>query len=304
MRQINNRRNIAITLMLLLLVLAAFLYFAYRSIERTVVETRKLDNSLRSLRAMEDIRDDLQEIESAHRGFIISADTNFLAPYYNAVTSLKTDTVSIRSLSQAYPFRKGLYDRFISYVALKVQVSNISVELVKQNKRDSAIMRVSSGYGRKTMDSIRGILHAIELQDETNLRIANKERQIAAQSTAKWLVSLVSILLLGAFILGIQVFRNLRLRKVNEKKILYLAGLTEKTSDGIISINTKGAILSWNQGATNMFGFSGSEAVGKDISIITRKETEWSCFNETVSKKNIGSNIEWTCFNKSGQSIF
>jgi len=253
---------------------------------------------------MEDIRDDMQEIESAHRGFIISADTNFLAPYYNAVTSLRTDTVAIRALSEAYPFRKELYDRFISYVTMKVVVSNISVELVKQNKRDSAIMRVSSGYGRKTMDSIRSILHSIELQDELSLRIANKEQQLAAQSTARWLVSLVSILLLGAFILAIQVFRDLRLREVNEKKILYLAGLTEKTSDGIISIDPKGAILSWNQGATNMFGFTGSEAVGKDISIITRKETEWSYLNETVSKKNIGANIEWTCFNKSNQSIF
>jgi hypothetical protein len=51
-----------------------------------------------------------------------------------------------------------------------------------------------------------------------------------------------------------------------------LAAIVESTGDAIISKDLDGIIVSWNQGAQRMFGYSMAEAVGKPISILVPHE--------------------------------
>jgi PAS domain S-box-containing protein len=47
-----------------------------------------------------------------------------------------------------------------------------------------------------------------------------------------------------------------------------LASIVESCDDAIISKNLDGTILSWNEGAEHLFGYSAEEAVGKSITIL------------------------------------
>ncbi|MEK7862600.1 MAG: PAS domain S-box protein, partial [Chloroflexota bacterium] len=61
-------------------------------------------------------------------------------------------------------------------------------------------------------------------------------------------------------------------RKRAEEIRAQLAAVVETSSDAIISRTPDGTILSWNEGAQHIFGYSAKEAVGRDISIIAPPE--------------------------------
>jgi len=50
--------------------------------------------------------------------------------------------------------------------------------------------------------------------------------------------------------------------------IANMAGIVEHSDDAIIGIDCEGTILSWNNGAGKMYGYSSEEAIGKLISIV------------------------------------
>jgi PAS domain S-box-containing protein len=46
-----------------------------------------------------------------------------------------------------------------------------------------------------------------------------------------------------------------------------LAAIVESSGDAIVSISLDGKIMSWNQGAENLFGFAAAEAIGQPVTI-------------------------------------
>ncbi len=54
--------------------------------------------------------------------------------------------------------------------------------------------------------------------------------------------------------------------------IAWLAAIVESSDDAIVSKNLDGRILSWNGGATRIFGYSADEAVGQSITLIIPEE--------------------------------
>jgi PAS domain S-box-containing protein len=57
-------------------------------------------------------------------------------------------------------------------------------------------------------------------------------------------------------------------RKLAEEEQLQHAAIVESTDDAIISATLEGRIVSWNQGAQKLFGYTESEALGQPIEII------------------------------------
>jgi PAS domain S-box-containing protein len=70
-----------------------------------------------------------------------------------------------------------------------------------------------------------------------------------------------------------------------------LAAIVESSQDAIISKSRDGTILTWNQGAEQMYGYSASEAVGRNISIIVPQD-QASELAEMIGRLNEGAEVE------------
>ena len=93
-------------------------------------------------------------------------------------------------------------------------------------------------------------------------------------------------------------------RELSGKVRAHLAAIVETSPDAIVSREIDGTILSWNQGAERMFGYSAAEVVGKEIPIIPE-----DCIDETqrirefVNAGNTLSNFETERIARDGRRI-
>ncbi|MDX6613269.1 MAG: hypothetical protein QOD75_2455, partial [Blastocatellia bacterium] len=62
--------------------------------------------------------------------------------------------------------------------------------------------------------------------------------------------------------------RDVTDRKRAEEASLHLAAIVTSSTDGIISKNLNGEILSWNAGAERIFGYRAEEVIGKPVTIL------------------------------------
>ncbi len=74
MSQFYTRRNIITGLLILLAFISFLVLYGYNNISRVIREKRKVDATLQSLRALEDVMDDMQDIETGQRGYFISGN--------------------------------------------------------------------------------------------------------------------------------------------------------------------------------------------------------------------------------------
>jgi PAS domain S-box-containing protein len=67
---------------------------------------------------------------------------------------------------------------------------------------------------------------------------------------------------------AINVFQDVTDWKLAEQASRRLSAIVESSEDAIISKDLNGIILSWNQAAENLFGYTAEEAVGKPITLL------------------------------------
>ena len=269
-------------------------------------ESRVVDTTLQSLKAMEELMDDMQDIETGNRGYVISGDKNFLQPYYSALQDLKRDTVLLKTLYPIYPQRKAVLDDLLKLVKSKAEFSISSVDRLNTYSRDSAYKQVQSGKGSLIMDSIRQIIFSLENEDRKVLQYSNKQRGVAAATTAKLFGLLAAIFISILITLFLRIRLDLKNQNAYQKRISYLANIVEQASDAIISTDTHFNIVSWNNGAEEIYGYTKSEAIEKKYHLLLGSQRTDSERREIIEVlKNTGYYAEELEYiKKNRQSIF
>ena len=102
------------------------------------------------------------------------------------------------------------------------------------------------------------------------------------------------------------IIRDIEERKQAEQKF---RSVTESAIDAIISANNRGEIISWNQAATRILGYTEEEALGKRLEIIipTRfheaHRNGMARFNKSGEAHVIGKTVELAARTKSGEEM-
>lgn len=85
--------------------------------------------------------------------------------------------------------------------------------------------------------------------------------------------------------------------------------LVEQAGDAIIASNAEGAIVLWNAGATRIFGFSASEALGQNLDIIVPdrlRARHWTGYDASMASgttKYGTTLLKVPAINKNGQTL-
>ncbi|HJR08549.1 MAG TPA: PAS domain S-box protein [Pyrinomonadaceae bacterium] len=72
----------------------------------------------------------------------------------------------------------------------------------------------------------------------------------------------------GTIIGASKIARDITERKRHEGQLLQFAAIVENSDDAIISKNLDGVILSWNQGAERLYGYTAEETIGQPVTML------------------------------------
>lgn len=135
---------------------------------------------------------------------------------------------------------------------------------------------IPTDVGRPLTDLTTHLQYPDMVEDARRVleRLVPIEREVGQSDGSWFLARLLPYRTVEDRIAGVVLsFVNITERKQAEEMRLWLSAVVTSTSDGIISFSLDQAILSWNAGAENIFGYKAEEAIGQPMSLLAPGRT-------------------------------
>ena len=265
------RRTILIGYMIALAIISFFTVYTYINMQKGELDRQREEETLRSLRVVESVFDDIQNIETGQRGYVLSGDKKFLDPYTLGLQNLSIDSLAILELHTTDEVRKKDFRQLLDLVARKVNFTKTTVALGELHGLSRAEERVQSAEGKKIMDAIRVKVEKIEGEDRQKLKQYTEHRKTTARQTTILffiLAALFFIFLITFFILIRRDIRNRLHREltsqVNEKTVEF-RDILDRISDGFIALDKEWRYVYVNPKASELIGRQPAELLGKNM---------------------------------------
>lgn len=149
---------------------------------------------------------DLQHVVIGQRGFLLTGDDSYLAPYTDAVQKLPKDFSALRSHLVSRPARERTVETELEAVtASMLDDADQTIRLRQKGYRHRAFLIVNSNRGRDLMAKARALLDSLSTVESRN--IAQYQQQFTASTGAALRqVLLANFGLLAVAVLGLVAF--------------------------------------------------------------------------------------------------
>ena len=220
-----------------------------------------------------EILDDLREVTSAmkdvetsSRGYALTGDRSFLAPYFSAVPRARNSVKKLLNEVQNPQIRVSILD-LEKLVEDKIQMSEMQVELRTQGGANRAEQIRLLVRGREKMDRIRELAGRLQVREFEALQA----RTLVTQESQRRIALILQIgsacaVLFLAFAMYV-VFKDLRERRRIESQLVQTTALQNAILGGagssIIATSRDGTITSFNGAAEAMLGYPAENVIGK-----------------------------------------
>lgn len=157
------------SVVLFLLLLAGNTALAVRSVADIGGREREIQHSQSVLTAIRNIAITLDDAETGQRGYILTGDSDYLAPYKSAQQSINTQLSLLDALTAHDPAQQVSESDLRTMVAAKFTEMQQTIALRQQGHTNQALQLVLSGQGKTTMDQIRATLHTMQQTENATL---------------------------------------------------------------------------------------------------------------------------------------
>jgi PAS domain S-box-containing protein len=209
------------------------------------------------------------DAETGQRGYLYTGDSNYLAPYQEALTKIEPHLDAIAKLTADNPRQQAiipeLRDRVRANVAEMAQV----IALYKSGNPDAARELVLTSTGLLMMDHIRLLIAEMESEETRleSLREAAYERAIRQTISSIYLANLAAVV--GLVLLAYYMLRELDLRERHAREIRareewFRVTLTS-IGDAVIATDQQGRVTFLNPVAETLTGIGLARAKGRNI---------------------------------------
>ena len=214
----------------------------------------------------------LRDVESGQRGYLVTGKGEFLQSMYRALEDRDKDEGRI---ALHYPENAQDHDLATSLLKIgneKIRYSVRTASFYENGQQDVARNRVSSGVGKRLMDSARSLVAQLQVHEDhrssaLQSRAASKRTQM--QRTIVLLESLIVFALL-AMVFGLhRTVLGLRRRSVQLRdSASRQTAIFENATDAMLMLTCNGTIETMNEAAERLFDFSRDEAAGQSIRVL------------------------------------
>jgi PAS domain S-box-containing protein len=174
---------------------------SYRATNQFIGSSRQASAAGRMMLELEQTLSLLQDAETGQRGFLLTGDDAYLAPYNGALRELAIERNTLRAFPSGTD--SATVTRIGRLIDAKREELRASVEAYRTGGRAAALAIVREGRGKVAMDSLRTIIRGLEGEWETNYRLTEEissSRARETQGIIALLAALTVVLLGTAFV--------------------------------------------------------------------------------------------------------
>ena len=201
----------------------------------------------------------LKDAETGQRGYLLTGDVTYLAPYNAARQRLDSDFDNLNAAPLMTPQRVARIETIQALAARKLAELDQTIMLYQSGQTAAALDLVRSNQGKQIMDAIRVEVDMLQLDaaiQQTRVKVRNETNRL-------WALVLVLACLAFALLAAV-AWAQRRIRLQVSANLYQLERFTR--AFGLVSGMMRshdGRITYWSPGAERMYGYRSDQAVGQ-----------------------------------------
>ena len=304
--------------------LAAIAAVSVDSIRRLTIDAGLTRHTHEVLTRIATVLSTATDIQTGHRGFVITGDEQTLRPYHDALARVDQELSELRSLTADNPRQQQRLSELEPLMAQRVEESKRTVELRRTQGFEAAQDAVRSGPGQRIHDDIRRVVSEM-IREEEALLVARDRRASESVRVSLAVIGLGSLLALSlvaaSFVVVRRGFGTLhRAERALQQSDALKQAILDSAGYAIIVGDAQGITL-FNPGAERLLGYRADEIVGResaalfhDFDEVVRRAAELTAelgrpiepgFEVFLAKARLGQHDqnEWTYIRKDGSRV-
>ena len=196
--------GLTIGFLALIVIVGATIWLVERG--KSLFEQSELQRSIRIVAV--DLRDHLRTAESSQRGFLLSGNQIYLAPYDTSKTRARQELDDLGRMIAPDAPNRAMLPRLSEAVGEKIAEMDNSIALKSAGRDADAMALLQKNRGKTLMDEINVFLYGAILTADENDTLNSAEQQRNA-SLLRWIsAGGAVVIILVVFVVAFTVYRN------------------------------------------------------------------------------------------------
>src|SRR5258707_1142355 len=192
---------------------------SYTSFVRNSEDRRWVTHTHAVLQKLDSLQIHLIDAETGQRGYIITGEETYLAPYQDAIVRIPREIRELRELTADNPVQQGSLDRMESLVAAKLAELQNRIEIRKKEELAASVAAVAEGSGKRLMDQIRVLATGMKQEEDRLLVLRSNELEASGRSTRMIIVIGEGLGFLFLAAAGFLIHQEMRRRASAEQEV-------------------------------------------------------------------------------------
>ena len=267
-------------LALLLVFAAAVSWLVWNVQVKTAARDRAAESATHTLQVLlttQQLLSAYQDSETGQRGYLLTHDRNFLAPYWHGRQSTPALVAALTRLTARDTGQAANIAALTRLNAVRLAELDFTMRLVMLGRPDDATSLVKDGETKLTMDRIRGVIASII---DTENHLLALRSHLSAEATHDWkryvglLSGLGAVALFATTVAVGALFRDynhqlsaaaylLASSRVREHRDL-LQAVIDSSTDPIFVKDLRGCFVFANRRVAEVYSVAAADMIGKD----------------------------------------
>jgi signal transduction histidine kinase len=158
--------------------------------------------------AVVDLRNTLDDAETGQRGYLLTGNQDYLAPYDDARQRVRENRERIATLAKSDPAMAGDAARLTDLTDAKLAELQKTIDLFNAGQREESLKLINTDLGRQLMDQARELFTAMIGRAEARIADASKSQQNSI-TALQWVTiggALVILLVVGGSVWAVLAY--------------------------------------------------------------------------------------------------